>query len=227
LSLTPQGGRHSGRQSAGNADRTARHMQRANVPRQANSTRSGERTAREVALLGILAVVLDVRKAGHSFRQMGQALVVADPDNMRVLGYSATKVPSGSTCLRWTQTAMEEARLRWREQADDTRAILEERLDEVVRANWANMQAGDVAAGRLILATEDRRAKLLGLDKREDKTDLADAIAELVRARVGQDGKLTPALPSPGQADVVEAEFTETEPSRTPREEPSPDDPRA
>ena len=99
--------------------------------------------------------------------------------------------------------------------------MVEERLNAIINANWANMASGDVAAGRLILATEDRRAKLLGLDKREDKTDLADAIAELVRARGGQDGKLTSALPPPDAADVVDVSFDDAAPATRKRSDSS------
>ena len=206
---------------------TAGIMPRANRPGIKNTTRSGELAPRDAALVGILAVILEVRRDGLSFRQMGSELVRRAPAELASLGYSQAKPPGANTCHRWTRAAFETERERWRETSDDTKRMVEERLDAVIRANWAAMESGDVAAGRLILATEDRRAKLLGLDKREDKTDLADAIAELVRARVGQDGRLAPALPSPTPNDVVDMTFDETEPSRTERADASPDDHRA
>ena len=206
---------------------TARRMRRANVPRHPNTTSSGEVAAKELALATVLALCMDVRKEGLSLRQMGRELVARDPENLRVLGYSPTKAPSAQTCLRWTRRAVEELRQQWRAQSDDTRALVEDRLDAIVNANWAAMQGGDVAAGRLILAAEDRRAKLLGLDKREDKTDLADAIAELVRARTLDSDGPRPGLPAPKRnADVVDAQWSEPSPAQPARDDP-PDEPRA
>ena len=182
----------------------------------ANSIRHGVTAPREVALAAILSVILDVRRAGFSFAEMGRELVARAPDHMAALGYHGGKAPAHTVCHRWTRRAFEEARAHFREQSDDVRRQVEERLDAITHANWKAMQAGDVAAGRLVLAAEDRRAKLLGLDKREDKTDLADAIAELVRARVGTDGRLTSALPSPDPTDdVVDVAWTDDRQAQT------------
>lgn len=93
-------------------------------------------------------LLLEARTQGHSWREAA-----------KIAGYRSV-----SGAYEAAQDAIADIP---REAADEARAIEMQRIDEVVRANWRNMQMGDPDAGNLILRAIDRRAKLLGLDLQE------------------------------------------------------------
>ena len=90
---------------------------------------------------------LDLRKAGLSYRQIGEELNV-----------------SYQTAWQDVRAAMKALAQVENGRADEVRRIELQRLDELWRGLWADATGGDPAAIRAALGLMERRAKLLGLD---------------------------------------------------------------
>lgn len=87
---------------------------------------------------------LELRKAGYDYRRIGETL-----------GCSVTQAH------RDVAAAL---KLTLQEPADDVRALEVERLDNMLRALWRDVSAGNHGAIDRALRVMERRAKLLGLD---------------------------------------------------------------
>lgn len=98
-------------------------------------------TARERELQAI-----ELRKAGLSYRQIGEALGISH-------------VAAGKAIKRALQKCFEQTR----EETAELRNLELERLDELNLAFWGKAMAGDTQAGKLILRVIEQRARLLGL----------------------------------------------------------------
>ena len=90
---------------------------------------------------------LDLRKAGLSYRQIGEEMGV-----------------SYNTAFRDVRQALEALLEVEHDKADEVRRIELQRLDELWRGLWPDATDGDPAAVRAALSLMERRAKLLGLD---------------------------------------------------------------
>ncbi len=97
--------------------------------------------------------VMELRVAGATFRQIGQAVGI-----------------STYTALRDYQAVMEEHREMTAAAARHHIQLQQDRLDTLLRALQGKIQEGDVKAIRAAVAIEQRRARLLGLDATADET---------------------------------------------------------
>lgn len=104
---------------------------------------------------------LALRKAGVSYEQIASAL-----------GYA-----SGSGAYQAVHRAL---RKMLKEPAEEVRDLEVARLDEMLRALWPGVQAGEPKKVLAALRVMERRAKLLGLDA-PAKIDVRHMIEELAR----------------------------------------------
>ncbi|MFW6030978.1 MAG: helix-turn-helix domain-containing protein [Myxococcota bacterium] len=102
---------------------------------------------------------LDLRLAGATYRQIG-----------RELGVSHTQAQKDVKAMVREYATEPATEVRHQELA---------RLDRLMMGQWRQAMAGDSESVRNVLAIMDRRAKLLGLDKR---VDVAGLIWERARA---------------------------------------------
>lgn len=131
--------------------------------------RYGGRGKRELPKAEKQKLLLEARTRGLSWREAG-----------KVAGYRSV-----SAAYDAGQEAIADIP---REAANEARALEMQRIDEIVRANWHNMQMGDPEAGNLILRAIDRRAKLLGLDLQEPVAPMLDlSLQALIVRLVGLD----------------------------------------
>jgi len=106
---------------------------------------------------------LELRKAGYDYRRIGETL-----------GCSVTQAH------RDVAAAL---KLTLQEPADDVRALEVERLDNMLRALWRDVSAGNHGAIDRALRVMERRAKLLGLDA-PTRTETTGANGEPVRTDI-------------------------------------------
>jgi hypothetical protein len=90
---------------------------------------------------------LNLRIAGHRYRQIGEELGVS-----HVQAY------------RDVSTALGEIRQRTHEKAEQLREVLLSRCEAMSVALWPKAQAGDAQAVRALTAVIERQSKLVGLD---------------------------------------------------------------
>lgn len=90
---------------------------------------------------------LDLRKAGYTYRQIGEECGVAH-----------------TTAYKDVANAMKDLAAVELDKADDIRRMELERLDGLWRGLWQGATEGDPACIRAALGVMERRAKLLGLD---------------------------------------------------------------
>ena len=102
---------------------------------------------REVLVQDRKLRALDLRRAGLSYRQIGEELNV-----------------SYNTAHRDVRQALEALLEVEHDKADEVRRIELQRLDELWRGLWPDATDGDPAAVRAALSLMERRAKVLGLD---------------------------------------------------------------
>lgn len=105
---------------------------------------------------------LELRKAGVSFSRIAQQL-----------GYK-----DGSTAYHAVERALLAIK---QEPTDAVRQLSLERLDRMLVAVWQKAIGGDLLAVDRVLKIEERRAKLLGLD-RLDEVDIMERVCVLADA---------------------------------------------
>lgn len=94
------------------------------------------------------ARVLEMRKGGATFPEIAEAEGYASPSG----AYEACKAAMERTL---------------REPADELRELELTRLDTMQAVAWENMLAGDMDAMAMVLRISERRARLLGLERKE------------------------------------------------------------
>lgn len=100
-----------------------------------------------------------------------------------------------SAAHKMVQRALEKWTEECKEEAEQTKAIELQRLDELVERYHTQAKLGDIKAGEFVLKLMERRAKLLGLDAAvkvegslgiyQQLSDMSDAELEAQAARVG------------------------------------------
>lgn len=99
---------------------------------------------------------VELRKAGVGYRQIAEEL-----------GYAS---PSGA--YEAVQAALAKART---EPAEELRGLMTARLDEMLTGVWEAAISGDADSVAAVLRIEERRAKLLGLDRAPPLVSMAVA----------------------------------------------------
>lgn len=113
---------------------------------------------------------LELRKAGATYRAIGEALGV-------------TPVGAYKAVMR----AIAKLNARVIEEAEAVRRLELERLDDLLLAMWPQAKKGNQGAVDRVLRIMERRAKLLGLDApMKQEMDVGDALARILEGLAGQ-----------------------------------------
>lgn len=89
---------------------------------------------------------------------------------MRVAGHSLTSIASHlkiplSTCHKLLKEALNQCAQDQEDAYNELRAQTNARLDVLIRKLWPLVQQGDIPACQTVVKIEERRCKMLGLDK--------------------------------------------------------------